>query len=326
VLVTCSFHLTVRRLELALRGSDLWLVVADSKGVNVWCAAGAGELSTRSVVAAVKTCGVADEVDHRTLILPPLAAPGVRATDVREATGWKTRWGLVRATDIRRYLEAGQIRDEAMKRVTWGWRDRLDAGIGSMFAFYLLIAVGFALLAPALLLHFLIVTGVGFVLFLLACPWLPGRHGFTKLLWIELPLTALLIAGGPLLDGVTSLPWRTDAIIAMVSLLAFCSELGGMAPHLASDFDPLMARLGIRTIGNTQFAGTIRTDLLIGRRDLICHQDRCTQCRTCSEVCPVGLWEVTGEGARLNRRSDCTGCSACVTQCSPEAIEAKIVH
>jgi NAD-dependent dihydropyrimidine dehydrogenase PreA subunit len=40
VLVTCNFHLTVKRLRAAMRGTDAWLVIADSRGVNVWCAAG----------------------------------------------------------------------------------------------------------------------------------------------------------------------------------------------------------------------------------------------------------------------------------------------
>ena len=44
VLLTGNFTLTVRRLRDALRGRDAWLLVANSKGVNVWCAAGGGHL------------------------------------------------------------------------------------------------------------------------------------------------------------------------------------------------------------------------------------------------------------------------------------------
>ena len=69
VLLTCNFHLTVERLKRVLRGTDTWLLVADSKGVNVWCAAGGDEFNTHSVVSALKTSGIDDRVDHRTVIL-----------------------------------------------------------------------------------------------------------------------------------------------------------------------------------------------------------------------------------------------------------------
>ncbi|MBU0515020.1 MAG: copper oxidase, partial [Proteobacteria bacterium] len=121
VLVTCNFDLTVKRVTRLLKraGVDAWLLVADSKGVNVWCAAGGEELNTHSVVSAVKTSTLVDKVDHRRLILPPLAAPGVRAKNVAKETGWSVHWGPVRAEDIPRYLADGRQRDEGMKRVTY---------------------------------------------------------------------------------------------------------------------------------------------------------------------------------------------------------------
>jgi len=45
VLVTCNFYITVRRLIRRLRGLNAWLLVTDSKGVNVWCAAGGMSLT-----------------------------------------------------------------------------------------------------------------------------------------------------------------------------------------------------------------------------------------------------------------------------------------
>ncbi len=78
VLVTCNFHNTVQRLTRLLEkaGVDAWLLVADSKGVNVWCAAGGDEFNTHSVVSAVKTSGVADRVDHRRLVQFRIDRPG----------------------------------------------------------------------------------------------------------------------------------------------------------------------------------------------------------------------------------------------------------
>lgn len=91
VLVTCNFYITVRRLIRGLKGINVWLLVADSKGVNVWCAAAGEEFNTHSVVSAIKTSGISELVDHRRLILPSLAAPGIKTKDVEHQTGWKVR-------------------------------------------------------------------------------------------------------------------------------------------------------------------------------------------------------------------------------------------
>jgi len=324
VLVTCNFHNTVGRLTRARRGRDAWLVVADSRGINVWCAAGGRDLDTDSVVTAVKTTGVADLVDHGTLVLPPLAAPAVRGVDVAERTGMKVRWGPVRGVDLPAYLDGGMRRDEAMKRATDTWRERLDAGIGSMFVFYLMGALGFAIFGRPLLLHYLIISFAVLAGFVLAAPWLPGRTGTIKALLLQLLLGAALAAVHFLL-GPTELSLRASILIAMGSVAGYAADLGGMSATLPSEFDPLMARLGVGGVGNTRFAGTVRTDLLLGRRHLRCDGDRCTRCRTCVEICPSGVWEIARArgSAEPTHSHRCTACEACLTQCPEGAIVAE---
>jgi NAD-dependent dihydropyrimidine dehydrogenase PreA subunit len=323
VLVTCNFDLTVKRVEAVLRraSQDAWLVVADSKGVNVWCAACADEFSTRTVVAAVKTSGIADEVDHRTLILPPLGATGILPEEVREQTGFSTRWGPVRAEDLPAYLGAGCTRDEPMKRVTYDWRERLDTALGSMFPFYLLGALGFVAFGRELLVDYLLIGALTFVVFMLACPHVPGRRGITKVLVLEVPLALGLIATELWPPGGAAL--RADWLIAMVTLAVWGSELGGLASNRSSDFDPLLARMGIGRLGNVYFAGTVRTELLNGHRALCHAREVCIGCRQCVEVCPQEVWEMDeDERAVLARREDCTACRACLVQCATEAITA----
>lgn len=165
VLVTCNFYVTVKRVERCLRGLDAWLLVCQSRGVNVWCAAGGDEFNTDSVVSGVKTSGIAELVDHRELILPPLCAPGVCAREVRRQTGWQTRWGPVRAADIPRFLARDRQTDEAMREVRYGWYERLDTALGSLFPFYLLGAVVFLIFWPGLLAHYVAVGAATFLAF-----------------------------------------------------------------------------------------------------------------------------------------------------------------
>ena len=322
VLVTCNFDLTVKRLTRALRGVDAWLLVARSKGVNVWCAAGGNEFNTDSVVSAVKTSGIAEEVDHRTLILPVLGAPGIRATDVEERTGWEARWGPVRMHDIPRFLGNELTRDSAMRRATYDWWERMDTALGSLFPFYLTGAIGFAVFGRGLLLEYLLVAAVAFVAFFTLVPWIPGKRGIIKALLLDVLLGAALAASEVFGGGDPHV--RAILIIAMSVLLLYGSELGGLASTLGSDLDPLLARLGIPAIGNVAFAGTVRTDLLNGRRKLTHNPDRCDGCQQCFEVCPLGVWEVDGD-LRLARLEACTACGACLRQCKSGALRAERV-
>lgn len=322
VLLTCNFHLTVERLKRVLRETDAWLLVADSKGVNVWCAAGGDEFNTHSVVSALKTSGIDDRVNHRTVILPPLGGPGIRAVDVERETGWSTKWGPVRMRDLPRFLENDMGRDEKMKRVTFDWRERLDAGLGSLFTPYFLVAAGFAMFGHHLLLDYLIVAAGAFLVFAWACPWIPGKRGVTKVLFLNALLATLLFVTWlvPALDSGTI---RTTLVIAMVMFSVYGFELGGMASTMASEFDPLLAKLGVVAIGNLAFAGSLRTDLLNHNRKLTCDRSTCIGCCRCVEICPQGVWEMDEKNrAMLVHGEDCTACGACIVQCETGAIHA----
>ena len=322
VLVTCNFYLTVRRLIARLKGLDIWLLIADSKGVNVWCAAGAEEFNTKAVVSVLKTSGIEDRVDHRNVILPPLGAPGIQARAAMQETGWSIEWGPVRINDIPAYLDNNQQRTDEMKRATYSWLERLDTAAGSLFPFFLAGACGFLIFGSHLFVNYLAVATITFFVFMLTCPWLPGKSGLAKVMVLEISLIAVWIfteiyqigAGG-------SLP--ANLIIAMVMLVVYGSELGGLAATMPSDLDPFLAKLGIGAIGNVEFAGTIRTELLNGVRNLTYYPDKCVRCRNCVEICPRGCWTFDSEKqAVLADKEKCTACRACIVQCEGDAIKA----
>ena len=322
VLVTCNFHLTVKRLRASMGGTDAWLVVADSHGVNVWCAAGGDVFNTDAVVAALKTSGVADQVDHRRVILPPLAATAVRAKEVESRTDWRVRWGPVRAQELPRYLADGCRRSEPMKRASYTWYERLDTGLGSLFVFVLIGGLGFAAFGRSLLWHYGLAAVSAFLVFMLGCPWIPGKRGLTKALVLDAFI--VLAAGGTELvfPGATA-SVRSGLVLFVIMVLLYGGELGGLSSTMSSELDPVLARLGVGAIGNTAFAGTVRTELLNHQRRLTYDPTLCERCRACEEICPVAVWTFEAHsGARLAHLERCVACRACLEQCPSGAISA----
>lgn len=325
VLVTCNFHLTVNRLVSILKKAsiDAWLLIADSKGINVWCAAGAGEFNERAVISAVKTSGIGELVDHRSLILPALGGPGIRADDVSVETCWSVRWGPVRASDIPDYLRDGMIKNEKMKRVTYNLAERLDTALGSCFIFYLAGAAGLAFCFPSFLFDYITAGAAAFLIFFTLCPRLPGRRGIYKVSFLIF-IFSLLLAFSEIISGPAVNPYRAVLIITMIMTLVYGLELGGLASNLPSDLDPFLARLGVSSIGSASFAGTVRTRLLNKELVLALNDEICIGCGSCEDICPQGVWEKkeNEEKAKLKNTRLCTACRACLVQCPTGAIQA----
>ena len=125
VLVTANYKLSFDDLRSAISNHDAWLLVLDTRGINVWCAAGKGTFSTDEVIRCVKSTGLEKVVDRRRLILPQLGATGVSAHKVKQGCGFKVVWGPVRAADLKLFLDTGLKATESMRRVTFTLAERL---------------------------------------------------------------------------------------------------------------------------------------------------------------------------------------------------------
>jgi len=123
-LVTANYKLSFDTLRRELTSLDAWILVIDTRGINVWCAAGKGLFCTREVVGCVNRSMLKKVVRHNQLILPQLSATGVSARRVKKESGFSVLWGPVRATDIQRFLAKGNKVDKSMRRVTFSIGER----------------------------------------------------------------------------------------------------------------------------------------------------------------------------------------------------------
>jgi hypothetical protein len=125
VFVSANYKLSFDALRKALKGLNAWLLVLDTKGINVWCAAGKGTFGTDELIRSISVTNISRVVAHRRIIVPQLGAPGVSAHMVRKATGFRVYYGPVRAEDIGDYVSAGYAATRQMRTVTFPFIDRL---------------------------------------------------------------------------------------------------------------------------------------------------------------------------------------------------------
>jgi hypothetical protein len=125
VLVTANYKLTFDSLRKHLEGINAWILVLDTKGVNVWCSAGKGTFGTEELIKRIKLVNLSSIVKNRTIILPQLGAPGVAAHIVTAQTGFKVVYGPVRAADLPKFLANGLKADVEMRNVTFPLQERL---------------------------------------------------------------------------------------------------------------------------------------------------------------------------------------------------------
>jgi hypothetical protein len=125
VLVTANFKLTLDSLRRELSELDAWVLVLDTRGINVWCAAGKGTFSTEELIKRVKEARLGEVVGHHRLIVPQLGATGVAKHLVRKGCGFTVTYGPVRAADLPAFLAAGNTATAQMRTVSFPLRERL---------------------------------------------------------------------------------------------------------------------------------------------------------------------------------------------------------
>jgi len=234
LLVSANYKFSFDCLRSALKGVDAWVLVIDTKGINVWCAAGKGTFGTEEIVRRCKQHQPEQLVSHRTIILPQLAAPGVAGYKVEQETGFKVIYGPIKAADLKQFLAADMKATEQMRKVNFTFWDRIVltpveiSGLSKYtlyfcFALFLLSGIGADVFSFSAAWHRGIaaigatLTGVisGCVLTPAFLPWLPARSFAAKGAMLGIVPATILALG----------PYKTDSIGAIVALFLLIASI-----------------------------------------------------------------------------------------------------
>jgi len=173
VYVSCNFKLSFDILRRALHNLNAWILVLDTKGINVWCAAGKGTFGTQELAFRIKEHQLEKVVSHKKIIVPQLGATGVSAHKIKEEAGFKVIYGPIKADDIPAFVANGYKAAPEMRKVNFNIWERIKlVPVELFYAKYYLILI------PAI---FFILSGLNISGFSVDSSWSNGGRAIVNL-------------------------------------------------------------------------------------------------------------------------------------------------
>ena len=238
VFASANYTLSFDALRSALDGRDAWILVLDTKGINVWCAAGKGTFGSAELIRRIEASGLPGIVSQRKIIVPQLGAPGVSWPEVMRKSGFSVEYGPVRASDLPEYLET-RTATRAMREVRFPLRDRLvliPVEFVHVFLPMVVAAVALYFLAgPVAALASVAAVLTGTALFPALLPVIPTSDFSTK---------------GFILGAIVAIPFAV-AFAGTPSLPFWARVMAGIIPLLL--IPAVTAYLGLNFTGSTTF-------------------------------------------------------------------------
>lgn len=238
VLVTANYKMSFDSLRKELNGLNAWILVLDTKGINVWCAAGKGTFGTRELQDRIAIVQLEKVVSHRSVILPQLAAPGISAHEVLKYSGFKVVYGPVKAIDVKEFINSGMkataemrtVRDSAYDRLVLTPVELVGTFKVSLMIFGILFLLNLLGFGPFGFVDFYAYIGavlVGCVVTPVLLPWIPGR-AFAWKGWLLGFIWAVLVNA---LNG-----WTADPQYGLLRALGYLLILPSTSAFFAMNF------------------------------------------------------------------------------------------
>lgn len=291
VLVTGNYELTIRRVAAELTSMDCWLLVCDSRGINIWCSASAGLFKTADIVTAIKATGLATKVSHKEIILPQLCAADIFPQQIYNETGFSARFGPVSCKHISTYLADPKNKD--IRKATFGIKERIEMAVGCPLIYIacLVFIYNFIDLSN---LAVIILTIYG--LTILHAVIFPGRMIKSIVPWS-------LFVGGVVFFIIYGLFSAGMSLISLGNSLA----IGIGMIYTVYEFSGWSPLQKYSLSANKKASIAVDPGL-------------CTGCYLCIEVCPAAVFDFQDGKSIAARENECVLCKSCFKQCPVGAI------
>ncbi len=291
VIVTGNYELTVRRVVRQINETDCWLLVCDSRGINIWCSTLAAHFGTEKIIKAIEHTRLAQKTKNRNLLLPQLCAAGVDINRIRKATGFSCCFGPVKISDLKIYSADHDNRE--IRKVTFTAKERLEMAFGTLIIPVIILSLIFNFINPGML--FIIIPSVYGLSFLNAYLY-PFRIFKNIRLW-SMFLAALVFVFFILLMLITEQNFWIYNITLTLSVIYLVNEFEGWSPMVKFSMTSAYKHASIVIDG-----------------------EKCTGCGTCIEVCPKAVYKIGNKKSEVSKSDECISCKSCFIQCPAGAI------
>ena len=300
VIVTGNYELTVRRVAKALQGLDCWLLICDSRGINVWCSSLSGHFSEKNIIHAVELTHLSKVVSHKKLILPQLCAPGVNIEVIKQNTEFAPVFGPVYIEYIKDFLNKGKNKP-GLRRVKFDLWQRIEMAVSSPIILMSVLALIYLFIDLSKVLYIFPIIYFISIVHGIIYPYRPIK---------SIPLWSLLFSLGAagMITGIIHLTqffssgWTIGIGITLgISTFYMINEFEGWSP---------LVKYNLKSI----YKGVNFPEITI-------NEEFCNGCRICFQVCPKSVFTIENGKAKVLDRKECIDCSACYNRCLPEAID-----
>lgn len=292
IILTGNYELTVRRVVRSLKNRNCWLLVCDSRGINIWCSTLADHFNTEKIIEAVERTGLNSFVSHRKIIVPQLCAANISRETIREKTGFRCHFGPVRIDDLEEYLTDKS--SSGIREVSFSLLSRMEMAVGTLFIPAMAALFIFNFIDPDRIITvfplFLLLSLFNAVIF-------PYRFIGDVRLWSLLYGAALFLISWFICGELMNQTGFFYPVTLFISAVYFVNEFEGWSPLVK------FSMTGAYKLAKIEILG-----------------DLCTGCGTCMEVCPRGVYSLESGKAQPLFIEKCCSCKSCFIQCPSRAI------
>ncbi len=179
LLVTGNNFLTVFLLVRRIANRSIRLLIIDTNGINVWCAAVGDRFSAAEIIDKAMHFGLLKKGQKIEMILPKLCLSGVRLSDLHMA-GIKPIIGPLYAREVPEYLDRGEFEDRVDDRILFGFQSRGFTALPTAFQFFYYFLGGYVVTLGILSSAIIGVAAVLGFFYPLLFPFLPGKQFAVK--------------------------------------------------------------------------------------------------------------------------------------------------